>query len=463
VSLSALSRGAGHRPGQATGRAALVLLALCLAAAAKAEPERLAGLAAIAARGEDRSLDYAKAMNAAALAAADLPSLVKLKSTTLTASYTAASSSYSTYSGSSSSSSSSSSTGFALAADIPVVEQLGLSASVKADKSGSVSASLSPLAHSDTDEQARVAYDKAVAAADEAGGKAGAAAVKAALAKMSLDRQLATAERAAELKKEIYEAAKAANVIDPKTTTLDDLVIAMKDWTDARTALSKAQSGARAAETALYAAIGSSKAATIVEPLDADRLAAALTALSASLGGVLSSGPAQSYALKAAALDARSAAAKAKATWAFEPDLSLGGGVAISSAGAAFPTATVKLALSLDDLKGEKRSVALTALDLARRGVELQKASDDSAYEVATAAAQAAMVEVESRRIARDQAAELAAVADLSAKEGSFSALEDETAAQAQAEAEDGLYQALVDAYSAWLDLAALAGRSVAY
>jgi hypothetical protein len=283
--------------------------------------------------------------------------------------------------------------------------------------------------------------------------------VKAALSWMSLKRYLDTAEKTAALKKEAYEAAKAANALDPENTTLDDLVTAMKDWSDARSALVKDQAAELSAETALYSSLGASGGEVEVEALDASALGAALDSLEASLSGKESSGPAESYSLKAARLDVESGAAKAKSIWAFEPELSLSAGLSVPTTGTPSPLASVKLTLSLDDLKGTDRANADSALAVARKALALQESADRSAYDVAVAAVRKAKITREVGKIARDMSAELADVAAYSFKSGSYSAIENETAVLALAGAEDDYYQALADEYSAWLDLEALAGE----
>jgi len=431
-----------------TGKAALALLILTLATGAFPEasspgkaPKTLSTLDQIAEAGKASSLDYAKAQNALAVAA--VPALVKLKSSVLSTTYA--------YDEPAKTS---------VSASLPIIDQASLSASVAQDLSSSFQASLSPLEHSDTRAQALISYAKAQAASEDAGATAGSKAVKAALSWMSQKRQLETAEKTAALKKDAYEAAKAANALDPKNTTIDDLVTAMKDWSDARSALVKAQSAELSAETALYAALGASAGEVEVALLDEASLAAALDAFGASLEGKLSSGPAESYALKTASLEVESSAAKANAIWAFEPSLALNAGVKVSADGKQVsPSASATLSLSLDDLKGSDKANAEAALAVTRRALALQKSADKTAYDVAVATLQKAKINREGEKIARDLSSELAEVAAFSFKAGSYSAIENETAALALAAADDTYFQALVDEYSAWLDLVALAGK----
>jgi hypothetical protein len=444
-----------------TGRAALAVLILALASGAFPQAKvsgagaaQLATLDEVAAAGKAASLDYLKARNAAAAAAAAVPALVQAKSSTLAASYA-----YTGDSASSKGGSGGGASGFSASAAVPLLDQIGLAASVSSDLSATVSASLSPLAHSDARTQATIAYQRALAAEEEAGRSAGDTAVKAALAWMSMSRQLATQERLAALKKDAYDAAKASNAIDPLTTTLDDLVTALQDWSDSRSALIKAQAAERKAETDMYAALGSSRGEVEVSVLGLDALAEALPALEQSLAGAASSGPAESFSAASAGLDVASSRAKLDSIWAFEPDLALSGGLSIAPNGSISPNASVKLTLSLDDLKGVQKAQAKADLDASLKTLALQKSADANAYDQALAAVQAAKLNSESRKTARDQSAELVDVASYSFKSGTYSAIENETAILALASAEDAYYQALADEYGAWLDLAKLAGK----
>jgi hypothetical protein len=451
------------------GRAALALLILALAAGAFPETRKLATLDEIAAAGTASSLDYARARNAAATAAAAVPALIKAKSSTLSLAYSYSDSSAAAGSaaGSPGQDSAASSTSHSLtaAANLPLLDQLSLTGSVKADaatksyKSADVGVTLNPLAHSDARTQAQINYQKALAAADEKGRAAGIQAVKAALAWMSQKRQLATLEKTTALKEEAYGAAKASNAVDASATTLDDLVAALKDWSDSRSALVKAQAAERKAETELYSALGSTRDQLSLSALDLETLAAALASLESSLAPAAGSGPAESYSAKAASLDAAGGSAKLAAIWAFEPDLAISAGYSIPSSGKATPSASIKLTLSLDDLKGEKKAEARADLDVALKSLALQKSADANAYDQALAAVQSAKLNSESRKLSRDQSAELAEVAALSYKSGSYSALENESALLALDAADDAYYQALADEYSAWLDLGVLAGK----
>jgi hypothetical protein len=431
-------------------RAALAILLAALAAGAFPQAAGLATLDQVAAAGRANSLDYEKALLAARKAEAAVPDLIKIKSSTLTGSY-----SYSE-----AMSASGAADGASASLSVPIADQASLSASVSSDLTAKVSASLKPLAHSDARTQAQLAYEKAAAAADEAGSGAGSDAVKAALKWMSLNRQLATQVKIVANKEEAYKAAKAARELDPENYSLDDVSTALKDWSSAKAALVKLQSSERSALGDLRTLVGSASAeGDPVKILGADELKAALDALKASLSGAENSGAAESYGVTSASLDLRSAASTAKSTWAFDPDLAVSAGYSIPASGDPSASLSVSLTLSLDDLKGAEAARAKDALSLAGKSLAKAKSLQESSYAAAVAAVQAAAIATEGQTLSRDQAAELRDEAAFLYGEGSYSALENEAAALSLAQAEDSVYQSLVDEYSAWLDLETLAKK----
>jgi hypothetical protein len=441
------------RSGNNASRAALAILLVALATGAF--PQATAALDRIAAAGRENSLEYAKALLAAKKAESNLPDPIKAKSSTLTTNYS--------YTGAKSQGGGASSDGVSASLSVPLVDQASLSASISSDLSSKVSAAIKPLAHSDSGTQARIAYEKAVAAADEAGRSAGSAAVKAALKWMALRRQLATQEKTVSNEEEAYKAAKAARELAPADFSLDEVSSALKDWSSARASLVKLQSSERSSAADLRVVLGSAASASAdgapVEALDMDALSAALEALKSSLAEAATSGAAEGYAVKAASLDLRSSASTAKSTWLFDPDLSVSAGFSFPASGDPVPSLSVSLALSLDDLRGEAVARAKEELALAGKTLAKAKSAQENSYAAAVAAVQAASIATEGQKLSRDQAAELRDEAAFLYGQGSYSELENQSAALSFAQAEDALYQSLADEYSAWLDLAALANK----
>ena len=413
------------------------------------EAKKLSTLDELSAMAQTSSLSYQSALAAARSAELAIPDLILAKSSTLAASYSSAADS-----------STSTKEGLTFKATIPLIDQVSFSATMYSSLAGSLAATVNPLAHSDTRTQAEITYEKALAAVDEAGRSASSTAIKAALSWMSAVRTLETKQKAVAVEQDSYEATKQANAIDATTTTVDDLVTALKDLSTARAALVTAQAAERKAQGALYTALGATRSEIEVSPLDTATLAASLAALETALDGDLGSGVIDTYAAQAASLTVRSDQAALDSIWAFEPALAISTGMSFAADGTITPKATVTLTLSPDYFMFEDKATAKTSLDLAKKTLAQQKAADQNSYDQAVETVKAAKISTEGSKVALDQAADLSRVAAFNLSSGEGSALDSESALLSLAEAEDTLYQSLVDEYSAWLDLAALAAKN---
>ncbi len=427
---------------------AALALAGMLLASAWAEPVTLSSLGDIAALGKKNSLEYAKAQIVERSALDAIPSVFKLDSSSIStsASYASAPDGLP-------------SLGLSASANVPIIEQVGVSLSIDDSLNASLGASVNPLSHSASRTMALIAHEKAQAATVEAGKTAATNAIKAALSWMSQQRKLETLRKDVELKKDAYEAAKASNAIEPDITTTDDLVSALRAWSSARSSLLKSEASVRTALVSLYSAIGSSADEVSLTGLELDRLEQELKTLESSLAGIMEGSAAPSYSLLVATLGVESDEASAAAIWAFEPDLSLGVNLGLPAGGTITPSATLRFSLSLDDFRSDDKADALASLELAKKALVRQAASDEAAWESAVATVKAATINVESVALAREQALEVAAIAAFNLESGSSSSLEKRTADLSVDSAGDEYYQALVDAYLAWLDLAYRAGR----
>jgi hypothetical protein len=435
-------------PARKLASLALAIPLIALASTAFAEPKTLGTLDDIAAEARRSSLSYQQALAAARSAQIALPGFLNLESSTL-------STSYASYADSSSSTSK----GLTVSASLPIIDQLSLTGKAVVGGSDTIGATLTPLSHADTKYQALIAYQKALAAADEAGRSASEAALKDALSWMSAARKCATLEASVKVMQDTYDATKAANAIDAATTTVDDLITALKNLSTARASLVTAQGAERKALGTLCNDLGAARSELDIKPVDIDALAAAVSSVEASLEQRLdtalgSSSPA-SYAASLASLTVDGDKSALSAIWDFEPALSVTGSMVIATDGTIAPKVTAVLTLSPVDFTKDKKEVARSALELAQKSLAQQKTADQNSYDEAVAAVKAAKISSEGSRIALRQAQDVADVAAFNQKTGDSSELEMETAALSVTEAQDTLYQSLADEYSAWLDLAA--------
>jgi len=185
-------------------RAAIAFLLSVLALGAFAEAKTLASLEEVASAALTSNLSYRTARAAARNAELAIPDVIKLKSATLAASYSCTDTADPGAGGVA-----------AVKAVIPVLEQLSVSGNVSDDGSGSLAATVSPLAHSDVREQSLVSYRKALAAVDESGRSASVTAVKAALSWMSAERSLATKQKAVGVMETTYETTRSGELHRP--------------------------------------------------------------------------------------------------------------------------------------------------------------------------------------------------------------------------------------------------------
>jgi outer membrane protein TolC len=436
------------------GRIAFVILLLGLAAGAFPQALTLSTLDEIAATGREMSIDYARAKLSAEKAASEVPDLLKIKSTSLSGTYS--------YTGAKTGlpgPSANPTSELSASLDVPLIDQVSLSASIKDDGSGRVNAAVKPLYHADTRTQKMIAYEKAVAAMEDAAKNAANSAVKAALKWMASERLLATKERAAVYAEDVYKAAKAARDIDQSVVSLDEVSKALSSWSKARSDLITQQTSTRNAKAEFIKLLGTSEDDIEIKMLGTEELEQALTALKSSLAGAESSGPAASYSVRSAELDLQSKSSTAKSIWVFEPDLSLSAGFSFSRESDPVASISATLKLSLDNLKTGDKAQAEAQLKLAAKTLAQTKIAQESEYAQALARVKTAAISTENQRLSRDQAAEIRDEAAFLFAHGSYSELENESAALSLAQAEDALYQALVDEYSAWLDLAALSGK----
>jgi hypothetical protein len=176
---------------------AVLALAGRLLAGAWAEPAALSSLGDIAALDKKNSLDHAKAYIAESSALNAIPGVFKFDSSSIstTASYANAPDG-------------TPSLGLSASANVPIIEQVGVSLSIDDSLNASLGASVNPLSHSASRTMALITYEKAQAATVEAGKTAATNAIKAALSWMSQQRKLETVRKDVDLKKRCIRGSK---------------------------------------------------------------------------------------------------------------------------------------------------------------------------------------------------------------------------------------------------------------
>lgn len=330
---------------------------------------------------------------------------------------------------------------------LPLFDQLSASASVDQEKTATLSVTATPLAHSATAEQGRIAYEKAVLAAALARNTLETAVRKAWLAQASAQAQRDVQVKQTALLETVYRDQKA--MYEKNEVTLAEVRSALKDWTDARTTQTTLDRTLVKAKAALGALIQTEAAE--LAPLDWS----AVQALVEALGPIDPTVTGASTSVKVQTLEVANQKAQAEATWWLDPTLAVNASAVVPDDGELTWTGSVTLTLALGDWQGTERSLADRAVALAEASLSAEKTAARATEAQALLAVQAAADTVESRVIALTQAQELLKETQLLSKAGEATDVELEDAGLGVESAGNDLFSAWVDAYSARLDLAA--------
>lgn len=392
------------------------------------------GLEAAVARALEVNVTYQNALLAVDQAAADRSDLVNWKGIAVSA----------TQKQTSATEEKAASTTTSLGLSLPLFDQLSATASVDQDQNTTVALSASPLAHSDTADQALIAWQKALLAADQARTTLEAGVRKAWLAQASAQAQLDLQVRRVALMETAYGDQKA--LYAKSQVTLAEVRTALKDWTDARTDQSDLERTLVKAKATLA---GYLQAEAELIPLGV----AELEALVAGLGPVDTEVKGTSTTVRLEALAVESARAKAEATWSFDPDLSVAASATVPHTGDTTWSASVTFSVALGDWQNAEKALANRAVTLAEASLQAQRTASRSTEAQALLAIESAAAAVESRQLALAQARELLQETRILAQAGEATALELEDAELGVTEAENALFAAWADAYGARIDL----------
>jgi outer membrane protein TolC len=333
-----------------------------------------------------------------------------------------------------------------LGLNLPLFDQLGATATLDQDRNAQVSVTATPLAHSDTSTQNRIAYDKAVLAAAQARVTAETTVRKAWLARASAQAQYDVQVRKTALKATACQDARVR--LDKGNVTLAEVRTALQDLTDAQAAQTTLERNLVKAGADLAQTLG--EEVGDLAPLDTP----ALQALVAALGPVDTT-PVTPTAVRTQSLEVESQKAKADATWALDPGLTVSGSASIPASGTVTWSGQATLTLSLGSWKGSDRSLADRSVDLARQSLAVQTSAARATETQARLAVEAASRTVESRALALTQAQDLLAQTQILVQAGKATALDLETAQLGVTSAQNDQFSAWADLYGARLDLAA--------
>lgn len=390
----------------------------------------------ISAYGSENNLDYRSSLNSVLKAKDDVPGILLLENSSVSASGT-----YNDNTGA---------FGFTSKVDIPVIEQLTLSGTLDQNLSGSASVTLSPLSHSGTRARSQISYDSAVIDAEQSRISAENSALTAALNRMTAERELEAQKIETELNKTKYQDDKVR--FDLGELTFDDLQDSLLHWSESRVSLTESEKNYRDAETALYSELGAARDDVTVTQLSVDDLKSAVEAVIAELD------PDQGDYMKnsqyrTAVLNRMSAAVSLKNTWAYEPDLKAGASVNFDDQGISGVSASVTFTFSLDDIQTTGRKISQEELAIATAKEQQSRNEAELQFSQILDTIDSSSINVEIAGIEMDQTSILLSEAELLFKSGDVSSTDLEETRLSFQKSENALFKALADQYLAWCSL----------
>ena len=240
--------------------------------------------------------------------------------------------------------------------------------------------------------------------------------------------------------------------MDEGEAVLDDVREAYLEWTAAEAAFNEAVSKLNAAETALYSTLNADSAAVEIIAPGIEELRAETGRLRASLdtGSLSTEG---CWELVSAGIETESAEAELGSTWAFEPDLSLGGRLTASQGNLPALSATLSLSAGPSNFNITEREELEQQLDLCREKEARVESEQRMLLRSALLSAETAKLNVAGAETEKEQAEELLGEAALLAELGEYSEAELEETKLLFESAVNSLFEAAAAEYTALRNL----------
>lgn len=339
--------------------------------------------------------------------------------------------------------------------NLPLIDQLAISASISDDYSGELGISFSPLFHSDDREQLKINYEEALLYAEELAIETENNALAAALNWITAKQQVELQQEIVAVKEAVYKDQKIR--YEAGEATLDDVRDDLMDWTEARTELSARQSLLQAQESILLQNLSADLDTASIEMITADLIYAELEELKRTLDSAQADS-AGIYSVLTAYKAVESVEEKLSDTWIFDPSLSLTGAVTLPDV-ANFETegpgweAGIQFSFSLDDIQSEDRSIIYQELQQSQ--LEAVQAVMES--RLALQQALTSLDNTEQNRILaeleEEQSADLYDESKFLNRMGEYSEAELEDARLEYEQSVLNTFAMLIDEYLAWRDL----------
>ncbi|MBN2050420.1 MAG: TolC family protein [Spirochaetales bacterium] len=335
---------------------------------------------------------------------------------------------------------------------LPILEQVAFNASLDSDLKGRLGIVLTPLAHSSSDEQAELAYQKALALADETALSVENDTLAALLRWSATERKTSVQEKVTALREQLYQ--------DDKTryaageATLDEVRSSLKAWSEARVQLTTLQNQLQQTVTNLYALLHTEPAEVSVTQVETEELLSSLQVLLEET--VSSSGnPSSTWQVTSTKIEARKLQLELQDIWLFDPDLKVNAGLDIDlhTPGISSVGGSVTLSVGLQDFRSEEKEELTRDIGLAEEQIALAVAESNLAYKQAMGSLENANL---ARQIVELELEETRELADESAflyDRGEISAAELEEARLLLLQADNDYFSALADQFIALLEL----------
>ncbi len=333
------------------------------------------------------------------------------------------------------------------AADLPLFDQISLSASLDQDLKGTVGFNFNPLSHSATVELSTMEYELKRSAAKETAETIAEASVKSYLDWSAAKKLLDVLNRTAAVKEDLYNDEKIR--YEKGESVLDDVRSAFTAWSEARAAVSTAKKSLLDLEKALYLNLGIDPRSTVLIPVELDPLNTCMIALESELESAEYSVNSR-YAVINAQIAAEKSEAAYKNTWLFDPQLIIGGALSVSpNTMNPETTFTASVRFGYDSWNKDEQEELKTELEIDRREKTQIRNSEQLSLQQALTAAENCDINYSIAETELEQAKELLEEARFQYNQGEYSSSELEEAAVQYSQSEINLFKALAARYLA--------------
>ena len=336
--------------------------------------------------------------------------------------------------------------GWQTSLQLPVVEQLGISASFNQNLEASVGLFLNPLSHSTTVKESRLNYQLAAAKAESAAVSVADTAVSKYLSWAAASEDYRIMKDAADINKTLYDDEKVR--YEMGEATLDDVREAFTAWSESRTDLNSSLSSLQAAETSLYAALNIDPESVELGAPDSTVIAELTEKLKndIAIDNLSIIGNIDVYS---AEIEVENLQTRLSATWLFDPDFSISGSMSFSvDEPQPELSATASISFSPDDWNSADINELEKEIEIYRQKTDQIINDEELKLSQAITAAEIGAINFELAGVELTQAEELLDEAEFLNKQGEYSEAELEETKLQYRKSELNLFKAAADYYT---------------